>query len=545
MSKEEAEKLIYEGNQAFKHKDAFTGIEKYRQGIKIYKKLKDFERVLDLLRIVSQQCISNEQLIFAEEFANNLYKLAKDHDQIFYLGSANYILGYLLLKKGEKNVLEDALNKIQDAAINFERVEDFAGAGMCFNKIGTIYHSRLNKIENACLFYRAAIENYNKAIIKIHPLRTSFWNKPELLIQKIVELRDIINDLMPNLSNSELKDNIMKDLKSFQYNFDFSWKKGVTLLDYNNTNEETREIMDLKENWKINKKVLEEKLREIIKSTKDERYEYDFDFKKETNIKLEAVKTLISEYKQKEFQLENLSRDHKLLKVDKETFQKSKEKYIDEYKPEKLASKVENKGIEKRYKRERPIIEKLIQEMKFSDAVLKLNGIRDVAKRYNLSEINSWANKKLDLCDKLEKTENLKKKFSLVEKLMQEMKFSDAIRDLNDIKKKAERNHLGKILKWAERNLTLCYKPIIKKTILELGIKFARLQIAEISEVCGSDDVQLIVDIVKDMIENKEIYAQYFSSTKSVAFDQQANIDEIDKLMSTYKDWEDKKVGKK
>ena len=47
------------------------------------------------------------------------------------------------------------------------------------------------------------------------------------------------------------------------------------------------------------------------------------------------------------------------------------------------------------------------------------------------------------------------------------------------------------------------------------------------------------------MIDNKEIYAQYFSSTKSVAFDQQANIDEIDKLMSTYKDWESEKVGKK
>ena len=63
--------------------------------------------------------------------------------------------------------------------------------------------------------------------------------------------------------------------------------------------------------------------------------------------------------------------------------------------------------------------------------------------------------------------------------------------------------------------------------------------------MCDADDVQLIVDIVKDMIDNKEIYAQYFSSTKSVAFDQQANIDEIDRLMATYKEWEEKEVGKK
>ncbi len=101
----------------------------------------------------------------------------------------------------------------------------------------------------------------------------------------------------------------------------------------------------------LNKKVLVERLNEISKSTKDARYEYDMEFKKEVNIKLEAIKTLISELKQKEsvikqnleepfivqriqqdidtkvFQLENLSREHKLHKVDKKTFEKLKEKY--------------------------------------------------------------------------------------------------------------------------------------------------------------------------------------------------------------------------
>ena len=50
----------------------------------------------------------------------------------------------------------------------------------------------------------------------------------------------------------------------------------------------------------LNKKILVERLNEISKSTKDTRYEYDFDFKKDINIKLEALKTLISELKQKE-----------------------------------------------------------------------------------------------------------------------------------------------------------------------------------------------------------------------------------------------------
>ncbi len=217
--KKEAEQLIYEGNKAFENKDSFTGVEKFKQGIEKYKELKEFERILDLLRIVSQKCISNNHVKFAGEFADDLYKFAKKQKHLFYLGVAYYIKGYLLLKTGENEVLEVALNKIQDAAVNFEKEGDFAGAGMCFNKIGSIYQSRLNNIENACLFYSAAVENFNKSILKMHPLRTDFWNKSELLIQKIVELRDIIEELLPNFDNLELRNKILKDLKNLHYNF--------------------------------------------------------------------------------------------------------------------------------------------------------------------------------------------------------------------------------------------------------------------------------------------------------------------------------------
>ncbi len=104
----------------------------------------------------------------------------------------------------------------------------------------------------------------------------------------------------------------------------------------------------------LNKKVLAEKLKEISQLTKDPKYDYDTDFKKQVNVKLEAIKTLIEELKQKEsvikqnleepfivqrisndietktFQLENLSREHKLHKVDKETFERLKKKYKQE-----------------------------------------------------------------------------------------------------------------------------------------------------------------------------------------------------------------------
>ncbi len=115
----------------------------------------------------------------------------------------------------------------------------------------------------------------------------------------------------------------------------------------------------------LNKKVLIERLDEISKLTKDPKYDYDADFKKEVNIKLLAIKTLIEEMKQKEnvikqsledpfivqriqndidtkiFQLENLSREHKLHKVDNETFEKLKEKY----KQEKVELELERKNL--------------------------------------------------------------------------------------------------------------------------------------------------------------------------------------------------------
>jgi len=149
----------------------------------------------------------------------------------------------------------------------------------------------------------------------------------------------------------------------------------------------------------LNKKVLADKLTEISKSTKDERYDYDMEFKKEVNLKLEAIKTLISELKQKEtiikqnledpfivqriqndidtkiFQLENLSREHKLHKVDKETFEKLKEKY----KQEKIELEIEREEL----------IEGMtlwIQDLKLEKA--ELSGERKLSKgRYHAKEL--------------------------------------------------------------------------------------------------------------------------------------------------------------
>ena len=101
----------------------------------------------------------------------------------------------------------------------------------------------------------------------------------------------------------------------------------------------------------VNKQVLAEKLKEIQKSLKDPRYDVDEEYKNTINMKVNAVKTLINEYKEKEaeidkkrekpfivqriandieakiFQLKNLSREYKLHKIDQDTFETLREKY--------------------------------------------------------------------------------------------------------------------------------------------------------------------------------------------------------------------------
>jgi proteasome lid subunit RPN8/RPN11 len=217
--KEAAEQSIFEGNRAFKQKDAFMGVEKYREGIKKYDELKDYERELELLKIVSEQCILSNHQKLAEEFSHELFKLAKKHNNLFYKAEGNYLIGYNLLKKGEDKLLEIALKNIQQASIDYENAGDFAGAGVCYNKIGTIYQSRLNHPYNAALFYEQAIRSLNNAIIKGHPLRKALWSKPESLSKKILEIKDIVEELLSRIDNPKEKEKIIKELASIKFNF--------------------------------------------------------------------------------------------------------------------------------------------------------------------------------------------------------------------------------------------------------------------------------------------------------------------------------------
>ncbi|MFO8017946.1 MAG: hypothetical protein R6U96_04880 [Promethearchaeia archaeon] len=219
-SREEAEQLIYQGNQAFKEKDTVSGVTKYRRALKILQNLGDYNRMLESLSSIAEQLISTNHFVLANEFIEKLHTISSDQENFFYRGDAHYLQGYLKLKQSEtkeekKKVLED----FQKGAVNYLKVNDYAGAGRCFHKMGRVCHLNLNLIDNACLFYTEAIRYYNEGITRNHPLRKSFWNTSEALIQTITEIKDIVEDLLPSISESNVLKKVKEGLTSIRYNF--------------------------------------------------------------------------------------------------------------------------------------------------------------------------------------------------------------------------------------------------------------------------------------------------------------------------------------
>ncbi|MHA2035792.1 MAG: NosD domain-containing protein [Promethearchaeota archaeon] len=84
----------------------------------------------------------------------------------------------------------------------------------------------------------------------------------------------------------------------------------------------------------------------------------------------------------------------------------------------------------------------------------------------------------------------------------------------------------------------------VKRKLLELGTEFEILRVNEIAESCGVLE-RSVISILKDMIKNNEIYAKYHKTENLVEFDQQLITQEIDQLMETYRQWEEREYGKR
>lgn len=130
-----------------------------------------------------------------------------------------------------------------------------------------------------------------------------------------------------------------------------------------------------------------------------------------------------------------------------------------------------------------------------------------------------------------------------VEELFEARKYEELLRKLQEIYTLSEFFKLKDVRKWLSEKINDFQIISIKKTILDLGTKFDRLNIKEIAERSMFIDKDLIIRVIKNMINNEEIYADYFESSKALVFDKDANMEEIDDLMETFQKWE--KAGEK
>ncbi|TXT58355.1 MAG: hypothetical protein BAJALOKI2v1_390029 [Promethearchaeota archaeon] len=178
----------------------------------------------------------------------------------------------------------------------------------------------------------------------------------------------------------------------------------------------------------MNKKALGEKLKEVQKQLKSPEYELDYEFKNDVNVRLEAIKTLVKDLKEKEeeiqsqmddvfivqklnneieakeYQLKNLTKEYRLKRIDKDTFKRLKERY-----------KSEREDLLEEREDLREGINKWVQELKIRKT--DLIGEKKLYKgRYSSKEISEEEFKKKDKDYEL-KLKKLENKIDILEKL--------------------------------------------------------------------------------------------------------------------------------
>jgi predicted RNA binding protein with dsRBD fold (UPF0201 family) len=134
------------------------------------------------------------------------------------------------------------------------------------------------------------------------------------------------------------------------------------------------------------------------------------------------------------------------------------------------------------------------------------------------------------------------------EKLVNAGRFDNAIKIFNEqlenAKSISEISRREKIIEKVRENLIYSKIAKTKSIIIDLGAKYARLEIIDIVEKCGEEE-GLIISTIQDMIKNREISAEYFKGSKAIAFSQQIDVEEIDELMKSFDEWEKEGKGKK
>ncbi|TFF88966.1 MAG: hypothetical protein EU550_00225 [Promethearchaeota archaeon] len=167
---------------------------------------------------------------------------------------------------------------------------------------------------------------------------------------------------------------------------------------------------------------------------------------------------------------------------------------------------------------------------KYSDIKMSLKGWKEFFRRKELRS---------------EKREIVKANLPYINKLIKKDNISTALKELDTLNFIIEKFNLKDLSKKIEDLINFCEILEIKDFLLDKGTNYNIIKIGDIMEKTRVNEKELIVSTINSMIENEEIYAEYFKSTETLKFDKNTNIKEIDKLMEVYKKWETEGIGKR
>ncbi|MFX1366713.1 MAG: SBBP repeat-containing protein [Promethearchaeota archaeon] len=192
--------------------------------------------------------------------------------------------------------------------------------------------------------------------------------------------------------------------------------------------------------------------------------------------------------------------------------------------------------------------ERLKREGEFIGALENLSLAGKLVDKITDKSINEQLTRNiLNLLDSIY-IETIEKKIEEALKLREMKKFEESISLFNDTFSDVDKIR-DKTLK--DKNLSILKDYVIttriiktKDFIFNLSQNSERLEVSDIVEKSGMREAYILSAIL-DMIKNREISAEYIKSTKEVVFQKQVNIEEIDKLIKSFEDWEKEGKGKK
>ncbi|MFX1500449.1 MAG: hypothetical protein ACFFDH_05725 [Promethearchaeota archaeon] len=244
---------------------------------------------------------------------------------------------------------------------------------------------------------------------------------------------------------------------------------------------------------------------------------------------------------------------HSNLEESIESYQEAlfKTKSVIKVVPKSLRSIIKEKLDETLELQIKQLLEK-VDKLKYNEEDIKaieiLNLAQNFAKKIVDKSIEEKINQKIiNILDQVY-VEIIEAKIEEALTLREIKNFDESINKFNDIFSEVEKLS-DEILK---EKYQLMLKDYIdttrmiktKNKIFNLSQNYTRLEVSNIIEKAGEGE-GLILSALQDMIMNREISAEYFKSSKEVAFHKQINIEEIDKLMKSFEDWEKEGKSKK